>query len=238
MLEIAQNFEQTAAKLNTIVLISLGLTCTTVGLFVWLGGLGFKKLLVAVAGAVSGCICGFFIIGRNIISAVTLAALAALIAAALERVFIIILVAILATVFSFTFLAKPYIENATDFSTAIKQACLQMPAYSWVIIAVPIVILILAGIHLWRLTSALCCAALGTMLIFTGMILLLLYKGAMPISWVSRRTSFTAAVFVAMIAFGTIEQLLLCPSDKEKSIGKKDVNKIESEEKTLNWRSK
>jgi hypothetical protein len=43
------------------------------------------------------------------------------------------------------------------------------------------------------------------------MVLLLLYKGAMPVTVIDRKAPFFAAVFGAMIAFGTIEQLVLCP---------------------------
>jgi len=66
MLEIAKNFEQMATGFSPIVLIAPGLVCVVVGLFIWLGGLGFRRPLAAVVGAVSGGICGFFITDRNI----------------------------------------------------------------------------------------------------------------------------------------------------------------------------
>jgi hypothetical protein len=73
------------------------------------------------------------------------------------------------------------------------------------------------GFSFWQLASALCCSALGTVLIFAGMILLLLNKGSMPVGIISRRSSFYAAVFAAMMVFGTIEQLLLCRQPKASS---------------------
>ncbi len=274
MLEIAQNFEQMTATLSPIILIAPGLVCVIVGLFVWLGGLGLRRLLVAVVGAVGGGICGFFIIGRNTMSAMISAGVAAVIAIIFEKFFITILAAALAVVLGFAILAGPYIENLqepiqnyypfnqekisyrgpyisvhesihivkayiVDFSDRIKQACLQMPVYNWIIIAALAAIFITGGFLLWRLTSALCCATLGTLLVFAGMILLLLYKGAEPISSISRRTLFYAAVFIAMIAFGTIEQLLLCPWLKSKAIRRKEAKKDKQrrDETTPHWRT-
>lgn len=189
MLETAQNFERTAGQFNAIILIGPGLICVLVGLFVWLGGLGFRRILAAVAGAVSGGICGFFMTGRNIMLTIILAIAAAVIAIVIERIY-----------------------------TAIVGA----------------------GFFFRRLVPALCCAALGTILIFAGMILLLLHKGSMPVSYISSRQPFYAVVFAAMIAFGTIEQLLFCRCAGKKSIAKKETSKgkQETSKPLSNWRNK
>lgn len=286
MLEIFQNFESAlggAARFRPIILIGPGLASVIVGLFVWLGGLGFRRLLVAIAGVVSGGIFGLFVISCNIMFAMVLAGLAALIAIVFERVFITILAAGLAVVLGFAVLARSYtgkmgadtalpyplrfasqseeagVQNEisarseflsirqtteimrdciADFNVKIKQAALQMPAHRWAAVAALGVIFIAAGFFFWRLTSALCCAALGTLLIFAGMVLLLLYKGAGPVSYISGRTSFYATVFIAMIALGTVEQLLLCRSHRERLIRKKQTNKENRGKTTEHWRTR
>lgn len=272
MLEIALYFERISTRLNPVVLIGPGLICVVVGLFIWLGGLGYRRFLAAVAGAVSGAVCGFFITGRNAVLAAIAAAVSCLIAVIFERIFITILAAGLAAVFGFAVLARPYIiENAgslrqsaeydmqnkaepfslsltvefieawtADFSDQIKQICSLVPAYNWVIIAVLVVIFIVAGILLWRLISALCCAALGTLLIFCGMILLLLYKGSVPISYINQRQAFYLSVFLTMMAFGTCVQLLFCQRAgvKQKAKNRKSKNEQEREEKYMDWRTR
>ena len=65
MLQILQEFEQTAARFSPVVLIAPGVVAVIIGLFIWLGGLGFKKVLVVILGAVAGWLCGFFIGARN-----------------------------------------------------------------------------------------------------------------------------------------------------------------------------
>jgi len=266
MLEIFQNFEQVTARFTPLVLIVPGLAAIIVGLFIWLGGLGFRRLLVALMGAISGGICGFFLSSRNIISVTIAAGLAAIIAIIFERLFITILLAALAAAFSFAILLGPYIQAADtansskianqgstvtisqsveivkayaiDFTGRIKQACTQMPVYNWAIIAALAVIFTVAGFWLWRLASALCSAALGALLIFAGMILLLLYKGSAPITKLADRTPFYAAIFIGMTAFGTLEQLLLCRREEGKSKRKKRISsdKQEPEQATRSWR--
>ena len=258
MLQILQDLESAiggTAGLSPVVLLGPGLVCVIAGLFIWLGGLGFRKLLLPTAGAITGAVCGFFIIGQNLISVVFSAALAAGIATILDRLFIAILTAALAAVFAFVVLAGPYIENSQqaairpggmsaqgtaisvresaeimkayiiDVGQRIKHAGLQMPVYHWAIIMVLALIFIVAGFSLWRLAMALCCSVLGTILIFAGMILLLLYKGAVPVSIICSKSSYYATAFIAMTAFGTIEQLLLCKHPKTHSGRQRRISK-------------
>jgi hypothetical protein len=78
------------------------------------------------------------------------------------------------------------------------------------------------------------------MLIFAGMILLLLYKGAAPISRICQNQSVFLGVFAAMTAFGTTEQLLLCQRIKEKltrKMGKSKEGK-EPEKIPTSWRNR
>jgi len=64
-IEILQNFEQAAKKLDGAVLVVTGLAVLLFGLFTWLGGLGFRKILAAATGAAIGGVGAFFIIDKN-----------------------------------------------------------------------------------------------------------------------------------------------------------------------------
>jgi len=89
------------------------------------------------------------------------------------------------------------------------------------------------------LAMALCCSVLGTVLIFAGMILLLLHKGAVPVSIICSKSSYYATAFIAMTAFGTIEQLLLCKHPKTHSGRKRGIgkNKEEPDRTKERWRT-
>jgi hypothetical protein len=122
---------------------------------------------------------------------------------------------------------KAYIIDAGQ---TIKHAGLQMSVHHWAIIMVLALIFIVTGFCLWRLAMALCCSVLGTILIFAGMILLLLHKGSVPVSIICSKSSYYATAFIAMIAFGTIEQLLLCKHPKTHSGRKRRIGKSKNKE--------
>lgn len=252
MFEIARQLEHTAIWFKPAVLIVPGIACVLLGLFIWLGGLGFKRALAAIVGAVSGGICGFFIGGRNETAVMISAGVAMVIAIIFEKIFIAILTGVLAAVLGFVILAGPYVERGdslkhhpeydtekitvvlstsqsieaakgyiADFITEIKWIHSLMPVHNLAIMAALVVFFIAAGFFRQRLTSAFCCAALGSMLIFAGMILLLLYKGAAPISRICQNRLFYQSVFGIMTAFGMAVQLLLCQRIKAKLTRKK-----------------
>jgi len=235
MPEIVPNIEQAAKGFNPAMLVVPGVAALLLGLIIWLGGLGIRKFLAAVIGAAAGVGCGFFILGCDVILSVVLAVLVAIAAAVIDRVFLVIVAAVLATAIGFTILAKPYFEvpavvmpsqeqtrplaveqtldvlktYASDCIDEVKQVGPQMPVYNWAILAGLGVIFLIGGFVFWNSVSALCCGAMGTMLVFAGMILLLLYKGAAPISNIRGDKSFYTSVFMAMVLFGTALQLLL-----------------------------
>ena len=247
MIGIFQNFEQVAARFNPSVLICSGVAILILGLLLWLGGLGLRKVLFSLVGLGGGLLVGLFVVGRNFFSASFMGGFAALIALIFEKVFVVLVSAALAAVIAFTVLAEPYFEQAETFTDQnqmseqtkitsfdeilqklktfaldageeIKQAGTQIPIKIWAIIAAPAVIFIICGVVLWRFTSALFFSVLGTMVLFFGMILLLSYKGNGLVGQIRGKPLIYAAVFLGMAAFGTIEQLLLCKGSKKKKV--------------------
>jgi len=192
-------------------------------------------------------------------------------------VFIVLLAAALAVVVAFTVLAQPYFGKSQTFEAQsqmseqtainsfdeiqqelkrfgldagrkIKRVGTEIPVKIWAIIAAPAVIFLICGVILWRFTSALFFSVLGTMVLFFGMILLLLYKGNQPVDQIRGKPIIYAGVFLAMAAFGTIEQLLLCKGSKKKKVteiepgeekgkGKEKKNKEPEEVVEHDWRS-
>ncbi|MHC4623913.1 MAG: hypothetical protein ACYS4W_08425 [Planctomycetota bacterium] len=237
MLEFAQNLEHAARNLRPLFQVGGGIACVVIGLLVWLGGSRFRGLLVGVMGAVAGGLVGYFLTGRNTLAAGVSGLVTGVIAAFFDKVFVVILAAGLAAAFCFGFFALVF--NKADSGGTFEFSWSQMPKYAWAVVAAPVVIIAFTGVYLRRLTSALCCALFGTVLLFAGMILLLLYKGAMPITDMSKRTFFYVALFVAMTAFGTFEQLVLCPGPKSAAKKKERAQKEEeSSGKTKrSWRT-
>jgi hypothetical protein len=236
MLETIQKFESVMGPATwdyPLYVIGAGSAAVVIGLFVWLAGLGFKKILMAIIGAAGGAALGYFAIGRGVIPAAVSAVVAAVIAVIFERVFIALFEVILVVGFGLAILIGPYLNNGQaepetqdainsdesveqpktylfEIGGKVKGACSEMPVYKWLIVTALTVTVLVAGFVFQRLAAASCFSILGTLLMAAGMILLLLYKGAAPLSRVGNRPLMYAGIFAGMAAFGTVEQLLFC----------------------------
>jgi hypothetical protein len=82
------------------------------------------------------------------------------------------------------------------------------------------------------------CATLGTLLIFTGLVTLLIFKGSAPITLVQRQGAFYGIVLLGMAAFGTLEQLLLCPTPKRSSKAGSGKSRSRREGPEHGWRNR
>jgi hypothetical protein len=235
MLDMLISFERSAVYLNPVVLLSIGIVIVAIGLVLWLAGMALRKLFLFVTGAVAGAIVGLYFVGRKTISAAGLAALFAVVAAFLDKLFVTLLAAALAVTIAIAIMAWHYdfqvsVEPVTEKLAAplnetqtlqflqtslvnlvrhVEDVYHNTPNHYWLIFPVLIAIFIAAGIFCWNLVCAWLWATAGTILIFAGMISLLLYKGSTPIGTIFHNGNYYAAVFTAMMTLGTIVQLLL-----------------------------
>ena len=126
------------------------------------------------------------------------------------------------------------------FRFELRETVLHMPIYKWVIIGLSAACFAALGFFFQRFASAFCWAFLGTVLIFVGMIILLLYKGTVPITYLARERFFYLAAFLAMVAFGVVEQLFLCKGQTKAAPEKKQTAKaapVSSGIRQKSWRS-
>ncbi|MEJ2704301.1 MAG: hypothetical protein P8Z79_17840 [Sedimentisphaerales bacterium] len=239
MLETIQNFESVmgpAARDHPLVVIGPGGAAVVAGLLIWLGGLGFRKVLLGIAGAAGGAVVGFYAIQRGTVTAAISAVVGGAIAMLFERVVVALLLAVLVGTAGFVLLVGPRISTENeqtqaesqesagytaqsvdqvdaylrDLKATVRRARSEVPVYKWLIVVLLAVIILVGGFVFRRLAAALCFSVLGSLLIAAGMIALLLYKGAAPLSQAGNRPMLYTGIFAGMVAFGTIEQLLFC----------------------------
>ena len=108
----------------------------------------------------------------------------------------------------------------STIASSVKRSSVAAPA----IACVAAVIVLGTGCAIPRFVAAITCASLGAMLIFAGMILVLLNKGARPLTGIYQMPTFFGIVVVAMMAFGTVVQLLLCPGRTKKPQGESQTS--------------
>lgn len=268
MLEVLESLERVAVRLSPIVLVLPGLALAALGLFVWLGGLGFRRPLMGLVGILTGGLLGYGLAGRHLLATVSSAVSLTFVATIFQRFFAAALLAVLAGTAVFLMLAEPapHVRETTeaevgnqtgaearlsvreslelveshwlDLTTKVRHAAAQLGILSWVIVAGVGLGLLAFGFVSRRLGDAISCAAAGASLVFAGLVLLLMFKGAGPVTRIEGRPAFYGLVFGSMVGFGTLEQLLLCPRDESTRQAESKTDKARPTETKRRWRTR
>jgi hypothetical protein len=251
MLEAFQYIERITVYFAPEVLITGGLVCMIIGLYLWLGGLRLSRLAAGFLGVLAGCLWAFFLTGRQTAAFVSMAAVVGLFALFFDKASLVIAGAATAVMISLIIFAGPLlsksewqdypeskissekeraekgttlIEESIEsakiqlafFAEKIGQAIKRVSAKAFMISAVAGLAVVIVGYFAPQFIAALTCSVFGTGIIFVGMILLLLYKGAQPITHIYGKANVYNTVVLAMAVFGTAVQLLLCSARDRK----------------------
>jgi len=244
MVGILKSFEQVAIRFSPAVLVLPGLAMLALGLIVWLAGVYRRRLLLGLVGALAGGLAGFFAGGQDSVIATAAAGGSAAFGALVPRLFAAVILAAIGAAVAFSVVARIHLFQQQDspFSGErldpaarrftiqesldavqvyvvggrewIKAIARNLAFVDRVVIAAVAAGLLVLGLLLPRLAGALTCSIVGSGLVFTGLTLLLIFKGSAPVARMERQGPFYGLVLLGMIAFGTLEQLLLCPQAK------------------------
>jgi hypothetical protein len=208
----------------------------------WLGGLAWNRITGALLGAILGGICVLFLAGITVEIRMAVIGVAAVLAMIFNKPAIIFSGGLLAGIIALIIFAGAIeLESSTPTASVNSETGLDVKqsatlASGWCkyytqniyssiskadgmqkLIASGIALaVIFMGIVLRKLVAAISCSAIGTVLVFIGMITLLLYKGSQPLTHIFSRPAFYSAAAVCMIVFGTVVEMLLCPAKKNK----------------------
>jgi len=101
----------------------------------------------------------------------------------------------------FTFFSEKVITAAKNIS----------PAHFILSICAGLVIFV-GGFLKGRIFAAVSCSLIGTLLVFHGMISLLIYKGATPLTIIYVKAQYYGIAAASMVIVGIAIQILLCPT--------------------------
>ncbi len=230
-----------ASWFSPAVLALPGLAMVVLGLVTWLAGMCLRRLVPGAVGALAGGMVGLFACGRNPVAAGLTAGGGAAFGAILSRLFVAVVLAILGVAVAFTVLAGTDLvqepgtllggRNADradgrftvaeslevvqiyvlDVKDRVRAIARRLAPVDLAVIAAVGVGLLAAGLLFERLAGALTYSLVGSGLVFAGLILLLILKGSAPITRMEQQGALYGLVLLGMAAFGTLEQLLLCP---------------------------
>ncbi len=268
MVEILKSFEQVASRFSPAVLILPGLMMVALGLVTWLAGVCRKRLVLGLVGGLTGGLAGYFVGEQNPLIATLAVGGAAAFGAMTPRLFVAVVLAGLGVAITFGVLARGHLfqehglllSGATlnqsntrftmqesldavqayvlDVTDGIRAIARQLVPADLAIIGGVGVGLLVVGLLLTRLASALTCSLLGSGLVFAGLTLLLIFKGSTPVTQMEQQGAFYGLLLLGMAAFGTLEQLLLCPqpaSGRDAAGGK---SRSRSKELEGDWRNR
>ncbi len=251
MIGILTSFEETATWLSPIVLVAPGLIAAGLGLFVWLGGLGFRRTVQGLVGGLIGALAAVFLVNQRLAAVILFAGIGIFVGAVLQRFFAFVLAGVLGVAVAFLIVAWPQLRQdrgaslaassaggtqeklstqesfevvricAVDLIDSIKLAARQLTPTWWGVVVVAGLGSLGGALVLRHLSGALTCSIVGTALIFWGMMLLLLYKGSTPVTRFTNNPGYYVLVFLSMIVFGATEQWLLCRHISAKGTAKK-----------------
>ena len=113
------------------LLLTLAVVTIAAGLFVLLGGFGFKKVMFVVTGLFFGAFCTLFSSGTNLFLAAAVIGIFALIALKLQDTFLVLIASAAAAVIGYLVLIRPYFLPSSNILAVIRQFTISVPYYNW-----------------------------------------------------------------------------------------------------------
>lgn len=267
MIEILKSFEQEAGRFDPAVLVMPGLALVVLGLVVWLAGMCLRRMVLALVGVAVGAMAGWLFNGPNPVLVGVAAGGGAVFSALVPRLSTALVLAAFGVAVAFVVTTQTHFEGtvtpfvrpdagrgqeklstqdslgavrvlAANVIGCVKAIARDVEPVDWAIIGAIGVGLLVLGLLLVRLAGALVFSTLGTALIFAGLIVLLIFKGSAPIAFVQKQATFYGLVLLGMAAFGTLEQLVLCPSPRRGRKGGSAGLHPRVEESERKWRGR
>jgi len=209
MTNLLWTFQHRITQLQPSLLLTFAGITIAAGLFIWLGGLGFKKIMFVVTGVFSGVFCALFFSGANLFLAAALIGIFVLFALKLQDTFFVLIASALAAVIGYFLLVRPYFRPSSDILSVMRQLTIGVPFYNWPILlamtALPFVAVS------WPGASALFSSAAGTTLILAGTTMALLNYDYPALGYITTRPNIYVAIIALATILGTITQLWLLP---------------------------
>ena len=130
-------------------------------------------------------------------------------------------------------LARAYGMDLTD---NIKQAGKELPSSKWIIVGAVALGLFVLGFVFKDMAGALACSLFGTLLIWAGLVILLMYKGSTPVRWIEQNALACGLAAVGMIGFAGVEQFLLWRRAELRRKSRQPKRRLEPLKETPGWR--
>lgn len=254
--EYAAQLQEGVQRMLPILLLGPGIALVIAGLFLWLGGLRFLKAVAAVTAGVAALIVTWLLSGGQIMIIVLCPVVMAGLGMFMNRAVVVLLGASIVasvvligpsvapldfdrqpeqvqpaqqeTLGLFDSVARMQ-EIARQVKREIREMIASIPPGRKTVAVIAAMAFAAFGAISWRLACAATCSTIGTVEIFAGMLVLLLFKGRQALQQAADQWLILAAAAIGMILLGTSLQLWLCPAKRKKSDLKEELLKVKEE---------
>ena len=211
MIDFLQKFELLVGSMRpNLMLVVTVITCSA-GVFVWLGGFGFRNIMFAIIGAFCGLIPMVHNGGSNILLTGALIAVGVLLALKLQDFFLSLMVSIIAGVYGFSVLIRPYIDTSGEMYIVLRDLTVGVPFYNWPLLLLMVFAPIAASTTFWRATSAGLCSAAGALLLLFAGIMVSRRFDIAAVGHINSRRELYIEIYIAVLVIGALIQLFLMP---------------------------
>lgn len=245
-----EELQNTIQQVLPIVLVGPGLVLAGCGLFMWLGGIRWLKAIAAFCATLAGLAAAWFFTEHQLAAMVLFPVILAGLGIYFHKLVVVVLGAVLAAVIV---LGGPELATAGKTAPpdsrqpAVQKQLNLLESIEWVetkigeirqtlkdrVSSIPparkrtaiitAVIVCVCGLFSWRLVCAATCSVFGVGFIFSGMTVLMLYKGPQAFAMLMEKRQVLTMAAVGMALAGVMLQLALCPQNKK--VTKDDVMK-------------
>jgi hypothetical protein len=219
-------FEYRAAKVPPVTLMAAAIVMIVLGLFVWFGGFGYKKILYIIIGAFCGAACAISITGANYLLALALMAGGAMLCFKLQETFLSFVIAVLAATYGYSVLISPYFRATREVVDVLRQIAIGVPYYNWPIL-LGVVLMPFAITASWFAGASAGFSSLTASIMFlAGAIMILKLFGFGAAAMISSNVEIVIGILAGVTAIGMVIQLLIMPRISDRFAAAKEAAKF------------
>jgi hypothetical protein len=226
--EYLWSFEYRAAKVPPAILMAAAIVMLVLGLFVWFGGFGYKKILYIIMGAFCGAACTISIASANYLLALALVGGGAMLSFKLQETFLSFVIAVIVAIYGYSVLISPYFKATREVVDVLRQIAIGVPYYNWPIL-LGVVLMPFAITASWFAGASAGYSSLTASIMFMASAIMILKRfGYGAAAMISSNVEIVMGILAVITGIGMVVQLLIMPRISDRFAAAKEAAKTKA----------
>jgi hypothetical protein len=221
-------FEYRIIKAPQVLMTAIAIAMLVLGLFVLLGGLGYKKILYVIIGAFCGAALATSITGVNYLLAIALVIGGAMLSFKLQETFLSFVIAFLAAIYGYSVLIGPYFKTTKELIDMLRQIAIGVPFYNWPILLGVILAPFAIEASWFAGASAVYSSLTASIMFMAGTIMLFKRLGYGAAAMINSNTWSIIGILAGITVIGMVIQMLIMPRISDRFAAAKQTAKFKA----------